>query len=124
MLTQPLDAIPLWLLYILSVVLALLFAEIGFHLGLAFQRPVPDKDTAIPAMVAAMLALLAFLLAFLVSEASQRYDTRRQLVLEEANAISDAYLQAGYFPEPTSSESRAFLREYVDVRLTPLTPQN
>jgi hypothetical protein len=121
---QPLDVLPLWLVFILSVGLALLFAELGFQLGLAWQRRAPDKDTAIGAMVGAILALLAFLLAFLTAEASNRYDARRQLVLDEANAIGTAYLQAGYLPEPVSSESRRFLREYVDLRLTPITPEN
>ena len=73
-------------------------------------------------MVGATLALLAFLLAFVMSMASDRYDNRRQLVVEEAEAIRSAYLQAGYLTEPYPQEIRSLLSKYVDIRI--VTPEN
>jgi hypothetical protein len=64
-----------------------------------------------------MLGLLAFLLAFTFGLAASRYDTRKQLVLDEANAIGTAYLRADMLPEPQRSEIRNLLREYASARV-------
>ena len=50
---------------------------------------------------------MAFLLAITMGMASDRFDARRGLVLEETNAIGTTYLRAGYLDEPASSELRA-----------------
>ena len=68
-------------------------------------------------MVGSILGLLAFLLAFTFSLAAARFDTRRQTVLEEANAIGTTFLPARLLPEPQKTEAARLLREYVDVRL-------
>jgi hypothetical protein len=62
-----------------------------------------------------MLALLGLLLAFTFAMASQRFDNRKQLVLDEANAIGTAYLRATAVPG--GEEVAELLRRYVDVRL-------
>jgi hypothetical protein len=67
-------------------------------------------------MVGATLGLLAFILAFTFGLAAARFDTRRQALLDEANAIGTTYLRAGMLPE-RGEEVRRLLREYVDVRL-------
>ena len=68
-------------------------------------------------IVGSILALLAFLLAVTMSMASDRFDTRRGIVLDEANSIGTTYLRAGYLPEPASSQIRQLLREYVPLRI-------
>jgi hypothetical protein len=68
-------------------------------------------------MVAAILGLLGFLLAFTFGMAASRFDTRRELVLDEANAIGTTYLRAALLPEPHRTEVRALLRDYVGLRL-------
>ena len=62
-----------------------------------------------------MLGLLGLLLAFTFAIASQRFDTRKQLVLDEANAIGTAYLRATAVPG--GEEVADLLRRYIDVRL-------
>jgi hypothetical protein len=49
--------------------------------------------------------------------AGSRYDARKQLVLDEANAIETTYLRAKLLPKPYGTEIRELLREYVDVRV-------
>jgi hypothetical protein len=61
--------------------------------------------------------LWAFLLAFLVGIASNRFDERRALVINEANSIGTTYLRAGFLPEPYASQARELLREYAALRL-------
>ena len=60
---------------------------------------------------------MAFLLAITMGMASDRFDARRGLVLQEANAVGTAYLRAGYLPAPYADETRDLLREYVPLRI-------
>jgi hypothetical protein len=115
---QPLDVLPIWGVYVVIVLVALLMVEVGYHMGRYWQqRTEQGKESTVGLLVGATLALLAFLLVFLSGAASNRFDTRRQLVVTEANAIGTTYLRAGYLDEPYRTDIRQFLREYVDIRL-------
>jgi MFS family permease len=116
--THIIDNLPLWAVYLLTIGLGLLAVEIGFRMGKYGKERNPDEhERHIGAMVAATLGLWAFLLAFLVGIASDRFNTRRALVVEEANSIGTTYLRAGYLPEPAAGQSRALLREYAGERV-------
>jgi hypothetical protein len=67
-------------------------------------------------MVGTTLGLLAFMLAFTFGMAASRFDTRKQLVLDEANAVGTTYLRTAMLPEERDG-IRALLRSYVDARL-------
>jgi hypothetical protein len=112
-----LDAVPLWGFFALTLVLVLLAIEGGYRLGrFRLARAEHEKEAPVGAMVAAMLGLLAFMLAFTFGLAAQRFDTRRQVLLDEANAIGTTYLRAAMLTQH-EDEIRALLRDYVDVRL-------
>ncbi|MGH7495868.1 MAG: hypothetical protein ACREOO_26220 [bacterium] len=113
-----LDYLPLWALFITTVFLALVCIELGFRLG-KFRLERSGKEQAAPvgAMVGATLGLLAFTLAITFGMAASRFDARKQLVLDEANAVNTAYLRAEMLPQPFRDEIQGMLREYVDVRL-------
>jgi hypothetical protein len=68
-------------------------------------------------IVGSLLGLLGFLLAITMGMASDRFDTRRGVVLAEANAIGTTWLRAGYLPEPASAQSRMLLLEYAKLRI-------
>lgn len=112
------DSVPLWIVILGSVALFLVAIESGFRLG-RYRKRMPQAEDEAPSssMVAATLGLLGFMLAFTFGMAATRYDTRKQLVMDEANAIGTTYLRAGMLPEPLSAESRELLRTYVDTRL-------
>jgi hypothetical protein len=113
---EPLDVPPLWALLVVILLLVLLALEIGYRLGKYAKRPEQEREAALGEMVGATLGLLAFLLAFTFGLAAARYDTRRQLLLDEANAVGTTYLRAAMLPEG-SDDIRALLRTYVDIRL-------
>jgi hypothetical protein len=122
-LSQPLDIFPLWLAYLLTILLSLLAAEVGYQLGRRVKRRSPEENRSTAgSMAGATLALLGFLLAIITGIAINRFDVRRQLVVDEANAIGTTYLRAGYVAEPLQSEIRELLREYIDARLLALEP--
>jgi hypothetical protein len=116
------DALPLWALYIITAAIVLLSAEAGWRLGnYRRQRAGHEKDAPVGAAVGSMLGLLAFLLAFTFGMAASRFDTRKQLVLQEANAIGTAYLRAEMLPEPERGETRNLLRQYATLRVGGVT---
>jgi len=111
------DALPLWGFFVLTFLLVLLAIEGGYRLGrFRVTRKEHEKEAPVGAMVSAMLGLLAFILAFTFSLAAQRFDMRRQVLLDEANAIGTTYLRAAMLPQH-EEQIRSLLRDYVDVRL-------
>jgi hypothetical protein len=115
---QPLDALPLWGLLSVAVLLLWIAMEIGYRIGAWRHARTPgEKDQPVGAMVASILGLLALVLGFTFSLAASRFEARRQMVLQEANAVGTTYLRARLLPEPQQSEITRLLREYVAVRL-------
>lgn len=71
-------------------------------------------DTQEGYIVSAVLGLMALLLGFTFSLAVDRFDTRRERVLESANAVGTAYLQTQLLGEPHRSRISGILVRYVD----------
>lgn len=116
--SPPLDILPLWALFLLLLLGNLLLAECGFRLGrLRARRTLKESAATVGAIVAAELGLLAFLLAFSFGIAASRFDWRRHVLLDEANAIGTSYLRAAMLPDGSGASIRDLLREYTDVRL-------
>ena len=117
---NPLEDVPVLVIFAVFAVISFVAYEIGFQIGHWYQARTPGvQEGPTGVLVGSILALLAFLLAITMGMASDRFDTRRGLVLEEANSMQTTYLRAGYLPEPASSEIRNLLREYVPLRITP-----
>lgn len=92
--------------------------ELGYRIGLRRSFEIRDADRAhAGALQAATLGLLALLLGFTFFMAVSRYDTRKQLVLDEANAIGTAALRARLLPEAERREAPGLFRDYVVARL-------
>ena len=68
-------------------------------------------------IVSAVLGLLALLMGFTFSLAVDRFETRRLLVLEEANAIGTTYLRAQLLSEPHRARMSDILIRYTDNRI-------
>jgi len=115
---QLLDPLPIAAVFVLFAVISLIAFEVGFRLGRWWQTRTPEVTEGPTGMiVGSLLALMAFLLAITMGMASDRFDARRGLVLDEANSIGTTYLRAGYLPERSSTEIRELLHEYVPLRV-------
>ena len=68
------------------------------------------------AIIAAVFALLGLLIAFTFSGAYSRFDARRQLIVQEANAIGTAYLRLDLLPVSTQAPLREKFRAYAASR--------
>jgi len=96
----------------------LLVLELSFRLGRArAARGDAGAREHIGSLQGSMLGLLALLLGFTFAMAVSRFDTRKALVLEEANAIGTTLLRASLLPEPAQQEVPLQLAAYVDARL-------
>jgi RsiW-degrading membrane proteinase PrsW (M82 family) len=107
-------------LLICLVLMAVLVAvvEIGFWTkGRMKTGPNSIEKADIALILGAVLTLLALLLGFTYSMSAGRFEARRQLVVEEANAIGTTYLRAKTLREPRSSEIQELLRRYTALRV-------
>jgi hypothetical protein len=119
------DPFPIWALYIGVVITVLIAAELGFRIGIWLQDRSPGTDDSrmTGTVVGGMLGLVAFLMAFSIGIVINQHDDRKTIVLTEANAISTAWLRAGFLAEPDLTSSRDLLREYTEMRLAAAADQ-
>lgn len=114
---------PLWLLGLAWFAVCLIAREVGARLyrwRRARQPVLAENSIAAQShIVAAIFGLLAFVIGLTFSIALERFDTRRGLVLEEANAISTAYLRSSLLDDPDRSRMQKTLRDYAQTRIAP-----
>jgi hypothetical protein len=100
----------------------LLMLEVGRRAG--GRRIAQDAEADLTSggvINAAVFALLGLLLAFTFSGAATRFEARRQLIVEETNAIGTAYLRLDLLTPGAQPALREKFRQYVDMRLTAYT---
>jgi hypothetical protein len=105
---------------LLAVVLLTLIvgaAGCGLLLGRSLREKRESVSESFGVLQAALLGFMGLILAFGLSLAIGRYDTRRQAVVDDANAIGTTYLRAQTLAEPLRSRSLALLVRYTDVEL-------
>lgn len=107
--------------YIIAIIIFCLLIALYF-LGYSIRKRSieknPDRTTIdLTAINGMLLGLLGLLLAFTFSMASSRFDTRRELVIEEANDIGTVILRTDLYPDSMRQLLRRGLKEYVNERI-------
>jgi hypothetical protein len=115
---DPIYEVPEWLTAIVFIAAILAATELGFRHGRR-SRGKEDSDTKswITTIVAAVLGVLGLLLAFTMNMSVTRFDARRLLVVDEANAIGTSYWRAQLVPPPEGPELIDLLRKYTEARI-------
>jgi hypothetical protein len=112
------DNLPFWGVFLFSVTVILVAIEVGFRLGCrARERPSKTGKIQIGSVVAASLGLLGFILAFTYGSVISRYDVRKQLVLDEANAVGTTLLRADVLTDVDRVVVYRILDDYVTLRI-------
>ena len=115
-----LDAIPVWAVFAGLLFIFLGSVWVGFRFGQRRRRRADksaEKERELSgAALAAMLTLSGFLLAFTFSLAGKHFDTRRQLVIDDANTIGITFAGTELLQEPHRSNIQRLLIDYVDFR--------
>src|SRR6516165_11467690 len=97
---------------------ALISLNYGRRLGLQYRKHTNGESTAGLATVeGAIFGLMGLLLAFTISGALQRFDARRQLVIQEATAATTAYDRLALFGGEDARSLQVMLKEYVRARV-------
>jgi hypothetical protein len=90
----------------------------GRALGLRYrEREKTESLAGLATVEGSIFGLMGLLLAFTISGALQRFDDRRQLVLQEATAVTTAHDRLGLFEGETARELRNRLKDYVRARV-------
>jgi hypothetical protein len=113
----------------MSFIQVALFAALGIFFGIliAFEcgrkiglRRLSDGSKSLAkgvgATEGAVFALLGLLIAFTFSGAASRFEARRALLTEEANAIGTAYLRVDNLPADSQLEIRQLFKQYIQLR--------
>ena len=96
----------------------LIMLDVGRRIGARHLAKDPESArTGTGTIEAAVFALLGLLIAFTFSGAVSRFDDRRHLIIEEANAIGTAYLRLDLLPPHAQPALREIFRNYVNSRL-------
>ena len=97
---------------------SLILLRLGQHLGLRHRKRSGSEGIGGLATVeGAIFGLMGLLLAFTISGALQRFDDRRQLVIQEATAATTAYDRLNLFGEDDARRLQSSLKEYVHARV-------
>lgn len=102
---------------LLGAIAAFLIAlEVGYRLGRRRQDKTDEPDKShTNALQGATLGLLALLLGFTFAMAVSRFDNRRTVILNQANAIGTAELRSRLLGAPYAEKAAPLFREYVDT---------
>ena len=96
----------------------LLLIETGRRIALwRMSKDAEGARAGLGTIEGAVFGLMGLLLAFTFSGASARFDTRRQMIVEEANAIGTAYLRLDLLSAAAQPALKEKFRKYVDARL-------
>ena len=92
--------------------------ELGYRLGRRGRQTHNEQTrTQIISIQAATLGLLALLLGFTFAMALSRFEYRKQMVVQESNAIGTAALRSQFLPSSSDDEVSKLFRRYVEIRL-------
>lgn len=110
-----------WTLFLVALTLflgILLMLEVGRRVGARRLALDPEGARAgIGALEGAVFGLLGLMIAFTFSGAASRFEDRRQLITQEANAIGTAWLRIDPLPAEFQPALRDKFRRYVDARI-------
>jgi hypothetical protein len=91
--------------------------EMGYRIGGYAAKQIENAHEGTSTIEAAIFALLGLLLAFTFSNGISHLDQRRQLIIQESNAIGTAYLRVDLLPANQQPGMRHLFRQYLDSRL-------
>jgi hypothetical protein len=96
----------------------LICLRVGWHVGRQRLSAV-DTDAAagLGAVDGAVFGLMGLLIAFTFTGAAARFDHRRDLIVEEVNAIGTAWLRLDLLQPEARDDLRVLMRQYVDARI-------
>lgn len=91
--------------------------DFGYRLARRGHQSRHEISEGVGTIEAAVFALLGLLLGFSFAGGAGRLDARRNLIVQEANAIGTAYLRIDLLPESEQIPMRHLFRDYLNARI-------
>lgn len=101
----------------LLFVLMIAFNRLGFYLLQTASKKDPNAAEGLGAVEGSLLGLLALLLSFTFSMSASKSDTRRQIIVQEANDIGTAILRCDLYPDSSRKQLKALFNDYLTARI-------
>jgi hypothetical protein len=96
----------------------LILLELGRRIGRKSIVKDPEgSHQGLGPVEAAVFGLMGLIIALTFSGAALRFDQRRMLIIDEANAIGTAYLRVDLLPDDAQPAIRSDFREYLDAKI-------
>jgi hypothetical protein len=111
-----LNEIAAWKLSILILLVILTSTFIGNIIG-KLKKPKEEHLTESSSDFSSFFGLLFLILAFTFGMSINRYDTRRQIIIQESNTISTALLRADLYAEKERLMFRNDFKQYLEARI-------
>lgn len=112
---HPFYSYNLWVVQIIVSLVLFAAALIGQYVGRLESRRIGDT-TEIGLVQTNLLGILGLLLGFTFAVSSTRYDQRRVLAIDEANALGTTFMRAQMLQEPYRTRLSDKLHRYIDLR--------
>lgn len=104
-----------WVIALILFILMIIATMIGKIIGTnIYKNKKSEKNLT---ETSGLIGLLFFLLAFTFGMSGSRYDSRRTIVVEEANDIGTAILRSDLYPDTERTLFRKDFKEYVEARI-------
>lgn len=105
-----------WILTLLLFVFMVIGVISGNYFGKrSDQRSAERKGDSL--MTAGIYTLVGLLMAFSFSMAGSRFDSRKKIIIEEANDIGTALLRSNLYPDSITVLFKEDFKKYIDARI-------
>jgi len=106
-------------LFAVSLFLGVLVClSLGWRLGRRRMARLRDNEQLnLGPLEGAIFGLMGLLIAFTFTGAANRFDARRQLIVQHANAIGTAWMRLDLLPDAPRVEVQNLFRQYLDLQL-------
>lgn len=116
---QPLINVPAFYLAIPYFFLLVLFNWLGYFYKNKQIRKYPDiASSGLGTAEGSLLGLMALLLSFAFGISASKYESRRQIIVEEANNIGTVILRCDLYPDSARKLFRGDLENYLEARIS------
>ena len=94
------------------------FTELGTWIARIRNRRKADESSgSLAVLEGGVFGLMGLLIALTFSASASRLEARRQMIVDETNAIGTAWLRIALLPEARQGDIRQHFLQYVDTRL-------
>lgn len=105
-----------WIISIILFILIVLFIILGIKMSL-IRKVNKSDDDANSYFTNAIFAVMGLVLAFTYNMSGSRFDSRKKIIMEEANCISTAVLRSDMYPDSIRTLFRNDFKDYLDQRI-------